>query len=295
MTDKIQQSEDYISASGIKATLLNIIKALFLAVAFVFVAIRRRWWLFLLIIAAGLAAGYLYCTLKPRVYQYSMVTRFSGMNRRAFYAITGQLNATLAGGATNDLTTGLHIKKEDAEQVVAFAASGADEKSKTGDSLLTGGLLTVSVTTLRPVDPLALQNGILEFFDSRPYLKALKQNQREAYRQKMIYIDAELAKLDSLKDAYRKSFVSRPSVTIYNNEFNPADIYKQSMTLMCEKAYLIRWASLEEKSLYLVDGFKNVAAPVYLPVKWYMILAGLAAFIIAILVCVVIETRKLLL
>jgi len=294
MTGKIQQSEDYISASGIKETFLNIIKALFLAVAFVFDAIRRRWWLFLLIIAAGLTAGYLYYTLRPRIYKYSMVTRFSGMDRRSFYAIVEQLNATIAGAATDDLSKGLHIKQEDAGQVVAFEASGPDERAMPGDSAFTSGLLTISVSTLRPVDPLALQNGILEFFDSRPYLKELKQNQREAYRQKMIYIDAELAKLDSLKDAYRKSIVSRPAATIYNNEFNPADVYKQSMTLMSEKANLIRWSSLEEKSLYLVDGFKNVAAPVYLPVKRYVILAGLAALMVAVMVCVVIETRKLL-
>jgi hypothetical protein len=223
-----------------------------------------------------------------------MVTRYNGMDRRSFYAVVGQLNETIAGAAMGDLSNGLHIKQEDAAQVVAFEASGPEEKLMPADSTSTMGLLTISVITLRPIDPLALQNGILDFFESRPYLKELKQNQHESYRQKMIYIDAELAKLDSLKDAYRKSIVSRPAVTIYNNEFNPADVYKQSMVLMSEKANLIRWASLDEKALFLVDGFKNVAIPVFMPVKRYVMLAGLAALMIAVMVCVIVETRKLL-
>ena len=76
------------------------------------------------------------------------------------------------------------------------------------------------------------------------------------------FIDSELVKLDSLKEEYTRSLNSgRFSTNIYNNAFNPADVFVHSSELINQKQLLLKWLNEEYYPMNLIDGFKTVVLP----------------------------------
>jgi hypothetical protein len=105
-----------------------------------------------------------------------------------------------------------------------------------------------------------LQNALLGFVNSNPYFINRKKVQAEIFTNKLVFIENELKRLDSLKMNYNSFLNSNNNKAVfYNNAFNPADLYQRSSDYQNQKDMLLSWLGLEKKSLRLMDGFKPAA------------------------------------
>ena len=156
--------------------------------------------------------------------------------------------------------------------------------------------MVISLVTGSPISISTMQNAILDYVNSRPYIKSAKEGERIIYETKIKFIDGELRRLDSLKDTYNRFLAnSKISYTVYNNVINPADVYKSADDLMKEKTELIEWYSKDQKALSLIDGFKDSGVPSSMSLSTSLILYSIISVSFALLVAFTLELRRRLL
>jgi hypothetical protein len=293
MTEQKGHPEDYISVPGFKQTSRNVLKALFGTIFIIGMAIRRNMGIFLLVIACSLIIGYSYFLITPRVYKYDMVVEYNSLSRKAYVQIFNELNTISGKGGDSALSAELNLGKHVTSNIISFGVQGVDGQLPVNDtSSRPEGLLKVSVSLKTSTRPDELQNAVLNYVNTRPYLKKMKAAQNEVYKMKMDFVNSELAKLDTLKDTYNRFIGSgRIATTLYNNAFNPADIYTRSGELMVQKADLINWLSTKDHAVTAVDGFKQINYPTSASMSGHFIIAGVAGILIGMLICLLIEVK----
>jgi hypothetical protein len=106
------------------------------------------------------------------------------------------------------------------------------------------------------------QHAIVDYFNNNEYLTKLKQDKIQLYEARLEFINSELQKLDSLKEAFNRFLGSSKNASVfYNNAFNPADIYKQSNQYSAEKTATMDWLLRDKNALLTIDTFKPSRAP----------------------------------
>jgi hypothetical protein len=122
-----------------------------------------------------------------------------------------------------------------------------------------------------------LQIGLLSYLNGNPYVKQKREGQVAILQQKLLFIESEQQKLDSLKNNYNRMLTGmRMPSGVYNNAMNPAELYEQSFQLASQKEYILNWLNTESKGILLIDGFKHTGKRTGAP-AWLIFGAGLVA------------------
>jgi len=294
MDEKKYQSEDYITISGFKKGIKDLLRYFFRFLAYTQFVIIKSWYFIIIGLFCGLLLGYVYYMSRPKVYKVSMVVQFNELTKKTYAEMLDQLNNLVPSGSGERLSTVLKIPQNIAGKVLFITSQNMNNESLDSDTSTKVGQPFKIIVGLRDhflSD--TLQNAIVNYFNNSSYLKKVKEEQKKIYQEKIIFIDGELRKLDSLKLAYNK-FLATPNIsaTFYNNAFNPADLYAQSVILSSQKETVLRWLALNTSAIYVIDGFKTTGSPQSMSLEGALLIAGSAGLLIGFLIGFMNETRK---
>jgi hypothetical protein len=294
MDEKKYQSEDYITVSGFKNSIKDSLRYFFRFLSYIQFVIIKCWYFIIIGLFCGVLLGYIYYISKPTVYKVSMVVEFNELNKKTYAEILDQLNKLGTSGPGDRLATVLKIPQSIAAKVLFIDSRNMNNEQLKSDTSSKGRQLFKIIVGLKDnflSD--TLQLAIVSYLNNNPYLKTVKNEQKKIYQEKIIFIDGELRKLDSLKSAYNK-FLATPNIsaTFYNNAFNPADLYVQSNNLANQKDGILRWLALDTESIYIIDGFKTTVSPQSISLERSLLIFGGIGLLTGFLIGFINETKK---
>jgi hypothetical protein len=263
MTDPRQHSEDYISFEGIKAVVFQVMKAVFYTVNYGLRLFRKYWMLFLLFCGTGVGIGYLAKHYVAYNSNLTLLVKFNDLNLSTYSQIITSLSELATGRSDERLAYELGIKPADAEQISDITIEKAGKEEETPTTVLPDSvfkkssyLITVALRGMASAD--VIQSALISFINDNPYIKKLKDGQFAYNTEKLLFLNSELRKMDSLKNEYNQSIATLKNPTsIYYNAFNPADIYIGASSLMREKEKLAQWFATEQQAMDLISSFKQ--------------------------------------
>jgi len=187
-------------------------------------------------------------------------------------------------GSSAELAKSLNISEKYSREFVSFSGrnmQGIDLSRDT--STLNSGtfLIELEIRNNRNID--TLEYALLNYFNNNSFLKKLKDDQIELKKVRLLFLNSELQKLDSLKKEYNAFLSSEKGSTFYNNAFNPVDIYKQSSEYYDEKTSLEEWLRQSKESILKIDKAKPTEVPQSMNLTKYALLFGLIFFLVGCL------------
>jgi hypothetical protein len=139
-----------------------------------------------------------------------------------------------------------------------------------------------------------LQLALVKYINSTPFLHNLKEGQKKIYSEQLSYIEKELERLDTLKEKYNRYLLtSKISATFYNNDFDPAGIYKQSIKLSNQKEAILEWFNHESEAISVIDGFKTPSSPQSEKLRDILLIGLLSGFLTGFFVALILSLKKL--
>ena len=294
MQDKNIRSEDYISFSGVKGVLAQLLRFIIAIIDFLFATLLRNKFLVIGGLILGGILGYVYYKSKRPSYQVSMIVEFTELNKKAYAEMLDQLNTLVRTQSHRELAQSLNIQVPVAKNIGFIDSKNMNDEPLNSDTSTTAGQtfkILVDVTDNRIADTLDI---VFErYLNNNPYLHRIKESQKKIYVDKLAFINSELSKLDSLKAEYNKFLAtSKVSSTIYNNAFNPAEIYVQSNNLANQKEVIQKWLELNAASVSVVDGFKTTANPQSASLTKLLTIFGITGALLGFLIAMFRETKK---
>ncbi len=263
MDEQNIRSDDYISLGVFKRILVQLLYGFFVFVRYIFNVINRGKLLLLAALIAGLVVGYAYYNSRARYYEVSMVAMSTELNNNAVAEMVKQLNLLAGTGSRKQLAAALNLTETEGGQVNYIVANTlANEPLETDTSTKIHRPFTIVArindTTLTD----KLQQAIVSYFNNSPYLKKIKNDEKKMYEERLMFLNDELANLDTLKKNYNRFIASgKISSTVYNNAFNPAEAYEYSLDLSDEKLITQRWLAKDTAAIDLIDPFKSRNQP----------------------------------
>jgi capsular polysaccharide biosynthesis protein len=294
MKEQMAEKDDSMSLDSIRQAILDFFRVIFSFFGFLWMLVRKNLVLFILLPLAALAVSFYFFSKMAVVYDQAMIVRFNELNKRTFYEIFSQLNNLAGSSSYESLASTLGVKKEVAKDMVYIELMNLNNSSLDKDSSkIVEQPVMVRMMTLSTAHTREIQNALLAFINNNPYFKKIKDGQKKLFDAKLIFLDREMHQIDSLKAAYTNSLSSSGSTTVYNNAFDPADIYVQSNNLMNQKEAILKWMNENSSAINLVDGFKISERPVRPNVLKYMLIRFLGAVLLAFAIALLLHLSKL--
>ena len=263
MNEDSIKSDDYISIPGFKKILVFFLQLFFSFFRRLVEVIKNSKLLLAAGLLSGLIVGYSYYSTRPKFYEVSMISESPMLTKRTVAEMVGQLNQLVKTGSIAKLASALQLTAREASQLSAIDALDLDNdplKNDTSTRLRQPFKITAAIKENDLADK--MQTALVNYFNNKPSLKKIQEDKKEINLQKLSFIDHELATIDSLQSDYNKFLASsKISSTVYNNAFDPAKIYEQSLLLMNEKEKILNWLSTDAQPILVIDEFKSTLAP----------------------------------
>ncbi len=259
MDEKNINSEDYINTSGLKGITLEILNFFFSVCKILISPFIKSRPLLIVGVLGGLIAGFSYYKTKPSFYEVSMIVESTHLNYITLSEVIKQLDKLVHSESKENLARELKIDENQAKQIILI-----DSRSMTNESLAsdTSQIFSLPFKIIADIKENklsdTLQNGIITYLNNKPYLRKIIENEKKIYADKLLFIESELSKLDSLKTGYNRFLTSsKISATIYNNALDPSEIYIHSLNLMAQKESILKWLNNSSEAFAVIDGFKS--------------------------------------
>lgn len=255
-------SEDYITYNSIKSFIAGLFRFLFKCL-WLCKAVLRKAWLFLLLgMFIGGLAGFLFHSVSPPRYKVQLLVHYSELNAKEFDDVLVQLQNLIVTGSRSTLASELKIPYSEAENISHIEGLSINDESLLKDTASARFFkIALSLRSPLAVDS-NLEQALVNYINNLPYLKKLKETKMRLYRDRLVFIDSEMGKLDTLKTEYVHSLATfKAPTTFYNNAVDPAAIYRQSYRLDSLKEITLQELSMDEKTLLTVSGLKSTEAP----------------------------------
>jgi len=276
MSEQNINHEDQIYIPGIKNIIKQIVGLFFWVFSFFALVANKNKLLLLCGFLLGLLSGYIYYTIKPSFYKTSMVVIHSELTKKTYAEILDQLDKLTNTGSKQRLAEELKLPVELAGNILSIDANNINDeplREDTSSKVKQPFKIIVELKSNEASD--SLQNAIVNYLNNSPYIKRLKEQQNKSYVERILFIERELSKLDSLKDLYTRFLASsRISATFYSNAFNPADIYVHSGNLVIQRETLLKSLNIDRTAISVVDGFKVPSSPQTPSLFIYLLLFG---------------------
>ena len=294
MADQSINPEDQIFIPSLKNIVKQLLVLFFGAISFFVFVAKKSKFLILGGLICGLLLGYVYYSIKPKFYKVSMIVDFNVLTKKTYAEMIDQLNKLASTGSKQKLARELGISDEVATNILFIDAKNINNvplRNDTSSKIRQPFKVIVALVKNDLYD--SVQTAIINYLNNSPYLKRIKEEERKIYVNKILFIDRELAKLDSLKDEYNRFLSSsKISATFYNNAFNPADIYIQSNNLTNQKETILRAINIDGAAVSVIDGFKGASSSQSISLFKALGLIGGIGLLAGYLVGLLIETRK---
>lgn len=212
---------------------------------------------------AGVVIGFLLYKARPASYKLSVIVKPLELEGSIYGQIIKSLNDLVSSGSTSELVNSLKIPPGDAgkiSQITARTMHGIDLIKDT--ALYTLGrpfIIEATVTDSKMAIP--LQNALINYLNTNPYLAKLKSDRLELMSRKLAFVESELAKLDSMKTQYNRflSMLKMPSINYI--PLDPSKIYDASYKYYYEKNKIEEWIRQGKDAVVKVEGAKPSILP----------------------------------
>lgn len=288
----MENKSDNIAVSDIKNYVVNL-KLFYLKLfSFVTNAVRKYWYILLtgLLLGTGLAY-YKFKNTKPYFDAKATLT-FTTFNKKTFGEMIDKLRKLSLSGSYKTLSEKLNIKETEAEKIVDIEALNiagsplADDITENKQPFY----IRVKLEDRQMADSLLVR--IENYLNNNPQVKIQMANNLIKMKEKLVYINEQIHKLDSLKMAYR-FYLAQQTINSGGvvNTFNPVDLFTASEKLFATKADL-EWGIINNKVVkvldpFIIDDFPVVASLPNLLIKY----AGLG-LLMGIMLSLVLYTFK---
>jgi hypothetical protein len=263
MAENSIQSNDSISLDTFKNALKDFFRFLLKCFDFFILSLSHNKFLFFGSCIIGLSLGFLFTRLQTRYYETEMIVQQSSLSRKAYSEIVSNLNGLIHSGSYNDLASELNMDSHSVSQVMSIETFSLADESLEKDTITKLGLpfkiqVKIRASSVAP----ALEKGLINYLNNNPYVKQIREGRKKIFAEKLIFIEQEQRRLDSLKDTYNHTLASmKLPTTFYNNALDPADLYKHSLDLANQKEAILNWINTEGEGMLIIDNFKRPENP----------------------------------
>ena len=291
--------EDNINISAIRSFVITLFRGFFKFLAFSAFVCRTKKLLLLGGLVTGLFLGmFYYYVAQTRYYQASMIMVDTKMPVKVYAGILEQLNMLAKTHSLNRLSNELKLSDANTSNILYFDSRNMMQEpleSDTSTKLNTPFEVIVGIRNNNSPD--SIQNALVNYFNSLPYLQQISAVQRTSDSEKIQQITADLDKLDTLKSQYNKFIGSIRIVTpttnpVYNDAINPAQIYAQTLLLMQERERARRELYTENNAVQVVDTIKTADTVHSKSLPELLVILGGGCLLLAFLTGALIEVKK---
>ena len=263
MNEEKINPEDYIALPSLRRLIVEILQFFFSVLNQFSAVFTNRKFLLSLGLVLGLMLGYFYYYNRASRYEVSMIAESSNLHVGTIAEMVKNLNNLISTQSYHSLSRFLDLSEKEVRQITSMVAFGMDNELLETDTTtqlhqpfkIVAGISNTDLTD-------RLQIALVNYFNHKLNVKRMNDDQVRIYKEKLVFIEKELSKLDSLKSEYTHFLASsKVSATFYNNAFDPADIYKQSSALMKDKEEALSWLSTSSEPIIVIDEFKPMAKP----------------------------------
>lgn len=292
MPDNKVPSEDDISLSGLKMFVAATLRAIFKLLALSKFVIKKSWAFLLTGMLAGGLIGFLYHMSGSSNYKVTTVVAYSEFNKRVFEELLADLQTLVMTQSKSTLASELKIPYEQADNINKIYGESFLNESLLKDTS-NAMLFKIVVSLKKPVNVDTLQEALVNYLNDLPYVKQLKAAKTKAYEDRLAFLDAQLGKLDTLKNEYVHSLAAFKSpTTFYNNAFDPASIYRQSYLLDSIRDATTVLLVSDTHLVSTVSGFKSTVNPEVISQSMSIIAFVLLGFLIAFVCALFAELNR---
>lgn len=225
----------------------------------------------------GLCIGGLRCMLGRHLYKVSMHVTQSEISKKIFADKIQTLNDLIKSRSYEVLAKDLRISPAMARHINLVEAFNLFDVPLQKDTS-SAGAFCVKLELLDNKGLDSLQNGLLQYLNDVEYIRQVKQARLQVYKEKLKFLDSQIAQLDSFKVSYT-SFMAQKgsaSINLVANKNDVSELFKESNDMMREKQYILEQLAVHQDVVYLLDGFSVPEHP-----KKHGLLINLLAFMLA--------------
>lgn len=239
--------------------------------------------------------GSVFAFVSPKVYNLKMTVIPTELSRKMYADQFLQLNKLIKTKSYSRLTKELGLPETTLKKLVTINCSDLyDEPLLNDTTIYDHDPFTVYVKVIDNSIADTLQLALINYVNNNPYLVSLKKIQERIYTEKLLFVESEQRKLDSLKIVYNNSLATAGNKAMfYNNAFNPADLYSKSTEYQSQKDFIYTWMGENKYPLRVVDGFKPAQKADSLSRPVIIILSLFAGFVVGIFIAAYKELGRL--
>ena len=242
-------------------------------------------------ILAGIIIGIINYKTTRVYYKISMIVRHTELNLKTYGQMLKSLNTLAESGSYDALAKSLAIDPETARKIRSFSGislAGGDLSKDTSTARENTFLIQMTIHDLAIAD--TMEKIVVNYFNNNPYLNKLKQDEILLYTERLQFVNNELRRMDSLKDAYNRSLASsKTALTYYNNALNPADLYDESNIYAETRTMLGEWLLQKRQPIVAIDGVKSSIAPYSIDLDQSMITYAVIFFFLGCILSGILE------
>ena len=295
MIEQNRPDSDDITLSSIKKGLVGLLLVIYAILGSLYLFIFKHALVIIVCTVLMGGIGYVIAMRTRPVYSLEMIVKPSDLTKRTYAEAIDQLNELASSKSYKGLSNELKISEGNVRNIKRLNATNIDGEVLSKDTSSRTDLpFIVKAEVYNNSIADSLQQMLLNYFNTNDYLRERKVMQKKVFEEKLIFIEGELKKLDSLKEQYNRFLnTSGKSAMFYNNAFNPVDIYQRSNEYQVQKEFVITWLNNETQTLKAIVGFKPSIRPVDGKRDKIVLYFSLAGLLLGFLLGAVLELKKL--
>ena len=295
MIEQNRPDSDDITLSSIKKGLVGLLLVIYAILGSFYLFIFKHALVIIVCTVLMGGIGYVIAMRTRPVYSLEMIVKPSDLTKRTYAEAIDQLNELASSKSYKGLSNELKISEGNVRNIKRLNATNIDGEVLSKDTSSRTDLpFIVKAEVYNNSIADSLQQMLLNYFNTNDYLRERKVMQKKVFEEKLIFIEGELKKLDSLKEQYNRFLnTSGKSAMFYNNAFNPVDIYQRSNEYQVQKEFVITWLNNETQTLKAIVGFKPSIRPVDGKRDKIVLYFSLAGLLLGFLLGAVLELKKL--
>lgn len=243
---------------------------------------------------AGIVAGISMYLIVPLSYRLTMIVKPTELNGKIFGQMLKSLNNLASSGSYDVLARNFNISQDASKKIISISGQtmqGIDLLKDTTQNYDKPFIIELyvkdnSIST-------TMEGVIISYFNNNRYLNKLKNDKTLLSINKIEYLNSELGKLDTLKNAYNSFLtMSKTPSMYYNNAMDPVGTYETSSNFYNERNALKEWLLQNKEVLVQVDGFKPSKVPNSKGVASFIFVYGAVFFLTGCLIILLFQVIR---
>ena len=250
------------------------------------------WYLLFLGLLLGIGYGYLKFKQTPAYFEGQAAFTYNELHKKTYGEMTDKLRTLVHSKSYRSLSKLLAISETDAQNIYDIEAITISGSQLSQDLTTSKMPFYVHVKLTNRQSDEALLNSIETYFNNNYQARTIIERTTAQMRARIVHLNSELQKLDSLKRAYQFYLLEKNNnVNPTVNAFNPIDLYTASEKLFNTKSDL-EAAVNDFKAVKILDRFAMTDDPIKPSFSKFLMKFGSIGLLIAAMICFVLVVFK---